>query len=177
MVNPLFKQSKITMPFKSLAARMAIFSVLAIGFFLYMAYANPFYTGGYPKAVEDGIPQEHESLRILARHLAAHNDKVHEDLKLEMESNRSLGWFMGRYPERFSAPADWFTLVAQTEGIPVSQMDILLRKSATGVISTGEAADWVLGVYLARKESRAFESQQDGVKALREAVDQKRAVQ
>ncbi len=174
MLKSFFQQSKIQMPFKSLAARMAIFSVLAIGFFLYLAYVNPFYTGGYAKAVEDKIPQEHESLKILARHLATHNDKVHEALKLELESNRSLGWFMRRYPERFSAPNDWFTLVAQTEGIPTSLIHVLLRKSATEIISTGEAAEWVFGVYLARKEALAFDAQQEGVKALREAVGQKR---
>ncbi|MBQ68949.1 hypothetical protein CL689_02685 [Candidatus Saccharibacteria bacterium] len=146
---------------------MGIFTVFAVGAILYLAFANPFIKGGHAQTVEGMIPHEHASLRGLAKDLAVHNEKVHKALKSDAGSIRSLGWFMSRYPEKFNAPADWFEKVAQTKEIPTSKIEALLEIAGTGPVSTNEAADWLLEVYMHLERESSAENQQIGVNALR----------
>jgi len=155
------------MPFQSLASRVGIFTIFAVGVILCVFYAGPFIKGGHAQIVGEMIPPEHASLIDLARELSAHNEKVHEALRAEFDSTGSLGWFMASHPERFNAPADWFERVAQTKEIPASKIEALLEVAETGPVSTNEAADWLLEVYMDLKRESSAESQRIGINALR----------
>lgn len=159
---------KLSGMFESLVSRMAVVGILIIAFVLYLAFANPFYSGGYAKAVEKTIPQEHVSLKALARDLAEHNDSVHEALKTELSGFRSLNWYMTHHPERFNAPSAWFESVAKTEGIPAFKISELLQSAERGPVSTDEAAKWVLAVSTVLEVEKAARSQESGLQALRE---------
>lgn len=158
---------KLSGMFESLVSRMAVVGILIIAFVFYLAFANPFYSGGYAKDVEKMIPQEHASLKALARDLAVHNDSVHEALKTELSGFRGLNWYMSSYPERFNAPSDWFESVAETEGIPAFKISDLLQSAEKGPVSTDEAAKWLLTVSAVLEEEKAARSQESGLQALR----------
>lgn len=155
------------MPFQSLVSRMALFMVFGVSAIFYVALASPFDRGGRAQVVEENIPQEHVYLKNLARQLVSHNEKMHDELKSDFGSIRSLGWFTSRYPEKFNAPADWFEKVAQTKEIPTSKIEALLDIAEAGPVSTNEAADWLLEVYMHLERESSAESQQIGVNALR----------
>lgn len=157
------------MKFQSLASRMALFMVFSVSAIFYLALASPFDRGGRAQAVEESIPQEHVYLKNLARQLVIHNEKMHEELKSAVGSIRSLGWFMSRYPGKFSAPVDWFEQVAQTKEIPAPKIEALLTLAEKGPLSTNEAADWLLEVSVALKHMESAQGQQAGVRALRDA--------
>lgn len=162
------KQTVIGRPFHPVAGVMVISSALAIVFLFYLVFANPLYSGGYAREVEEAISQEYGPLKSLAIDLAEHNDSVYESLKTELSGFRSLNWYMTRYPERFNAPSVWFESVAETEGIPAFKISELLQSAERGPVSTDEAAKWLLAVSAALEKERGMILQQDGVQALRE---------
>mgnify|MGYP006140538403 CR=1 FL=1 len=162
------KQTVIGRPFHPVAGVMVISFALAIVFLFYLVFANPLYSGGYAREVEEAISQEYGPLKSLARDLAEHNDSVHESLKTELSGFRGLNWYMTHHPERFNAPSAWFESVAKTEGIPAFKISELIQSAERGPVSTDEAAKWVLAVSTVLEVEKAARSQESGLQALRE---------
>ncbi len=129
--------------------------------------------GGFPASLVETLPDDQPTLKNLAAILSNHNEQAYRDIRQDSNFIWSLGFVKKHYPERFLAPHSWFEAVESNKEITDRQIGSLVRLAEEKVLSTDDAANWILTVSreIEVKSSSGYRQQEEARALLKERLN------